>query len=114
MILASFQLAGVDMQSFMIGTSRFNEPLIAFFMNLTQSADARCVKSFWYEMNGLSVFASAIDMFSEVDLNTEFAYDRLQIDSSIDKSFGKKKSFQILKTEMIVLTRPSGCGKTTL
>lgn len=91
--LASFQLTGDGMQSFMNGTSQFNENLTNMFMDLTKSAKAGFVQSFWYDTEGLSLFSSEIKMPNDVDTDTEFGYmllndnyyDRLQFDSSVSK-----------------------------
>lgn len=91
--LASFQLTGDAMQSFMTGTSQFSKNLTNMFMDLTKTADAEFVQSFWYDTEGLSLFSSEIQMPSEVDTNMEFGYmlvnenyyDRLQFDSSVNE-----------------------------
>ena len=91
--LASFQLTGDGMQSFMNGTSQFNENLTNMFMDLTKSAKAGFVQSFWYDTEGLGLFSSEIKMPNDVDTDTEFGYmllndnyyDRLQFDSSVSK-----------------------------
>lgn len=77
----------------MNGTSQFNENLTNMFMDLTKSAKAGFVQSFWYDTEGLSLFSSEIKMPNDVDTDTEFGYmllndnyyDRLQFDSSVSK-----------------------------
>lgn len=91
--LASFQLTGDAMQSFMTGDSQFNKNLTNMFMDLTKTADAGFVQSFWYDTEGLSLFSSEIQMPNEVDTDMDFGYmllnenyyKRLQFDSSINE-----------------------------
>ena len=62
-------------------------------MDLTKTADAGFVQSFWYDTEGLSLFSSEIQMPNEVDTDMDFGYmllnenyyKRLQFDSSINE-----------------------------